>query len=214
VDDNYVAIKLDRGLCAYNGWTFPGINVIHMNPDFVKAVWDEYRDACTSSSGSTSGPSKSREVADHRFVLDIEAELGGGSFRTSYYDPATGSTSPGPDPTEGITGPATFTHSGGDPTKGKCECLITELASILLHEMAHVRLAGEKEAYLLESYYGYRYEHDNGFGHSNCCKLRTSVSSWDPSDYDSKEDAMAVTWQKDPVVVNGEWRLSGCGTVA
>lgn len=234
--ERLVKFKLDRGLCGAFGWTFPGIATCHINPDYVKAVARDFYSSTYSSSFSVS--TRARRVAsggsphlprDGHIVFDASLSAAWGlrmfeehspagiraMFRDSTYDPGTGTSTPGDDPRDDIDIEDEESSSGtstGTSSDGECECLIEELARTLLHEMAHVLFAGEKEAYLLESYYADVYETRNGFTHDNCCGRQHSLPSFDPSDYDSVGDVLINMRGHDFEIssTDGKWHLTAC----
>jgi hypothetical protein len=214
-----VNFKLDRGLCTAYGWTFPGIAKVHINPDYVKALSRAFFDVPCSSSASSFARIKTTGWTSIRVTWGATTSMGliafarsesgsPGAFRTGVYEDDTGDSHPGDDPLDDFDRPTG--GSGSTSSVGECECVVADLARTLLHEMAHIFLAGEKEAYLLESYWAYRYEGRNSFTHNNCCGHEHTLTSFVPSDYDTEDDVRAGTSGNGFDLVDGIWQITGC----
>ncbi len=104
---------------------------------------------------------------------------------------------------------------------GDCSCMIADLATLIIHETAHVCLQTENGAEALGSYYQYRFKKDKGWDSPYCCG--TNWGDWNAWNYSNAEaDALGrnlgitrVTFSEQETEETGregEWRVTEeCG---
>lgn len=81
-------------------------------------------------------------------------------------------------------------HCGSDTWSrdtGECACIVSYLASVIVHETAHSCFLGETPALLLGNYYLARYENYWGFDDQHCCGVHGR--SYREADYASDAEA-------------------------
>ena len=88
---------------------------------------------------------------------------------------------------------------------GTCNCVVSDLSALIIHETTHSCFSGERMAYIIAQWWRWQYAIRNDYSSVHCCgnQVDMELESWDPSHWTMSKLM--------PLVTMDSWNLGAAG---